>query len=97
MNPYNYVRICFINSLLHPIVPGVPYSVVVIAETEGGTGEESERKLFYSKELSMLTVSILCVHCMYQMLFRWYVCTHNATQFIGYGIMTMYIVDTIQT
>ena len=59
--------------LLHLIVPGVPYSVVVIAETEGGgTGEESERALFFSKELSMLTVSILCVHftnvCTYVML-----------------------------
>ena len=66
-----YVRVCmcmylcFSDSLLHPIVPGVPYSVVVIAETGGGAGEESERTLFYSKELSMLTGFILCVPCMY--------------------------------
>ena len=90
-----YVRIyvcvctylCSIDSLLCPIVPGVPYSVVVIAETGGGAGEESERTPFFSKELSMLTVCILCVPCMYQMLFEWYVCD-VATQFIWYGVMT---------
>ena len=60
-------------SPLHPIVPGVPYSVVVIAETGGGAGEESERTLFFSKELSMLTVSILCVYCIYRMPFKWHV------------------------
>ena len=65
---------------MHPIVPGVPYSVVVIAETGGGAGEESERTLFFSKELSMLTVSILCVYCMYQVPFKWYVCNDDYIQ-----------------
>ena len=77
---YTYVnQLCFVNSLMHPIVPGVPYSVAEIAETGGGAGEESERTLFFSKELSMLLLFCyyFIVYCMYRILFRWYVCNDD--------------------
>ena len=34
-----------------PAAAGVPYSVVVLAETGAGRGAESERVIFFSKEL----------------------------------------------
>ena len=37
-----------------PPAVGVPYSVVVLAETGAGRGAESEREIFFSKELGEL-------------------------------------------
>ena len=41
---------------LFPTAAGVPYSVVVHAETGGGRGAESERVTFFSRELGELVL-----------------------------------------
>ncbi len=51
-----------------PTAAGVPYSVVVHAETGGGRGAESERVTFFSRELGQLrlpghTLYVLYIYC----------------------------------
>ena len=87
---YTYVnQLCFVNSLMHPIVPGVPYSVAEIAETGGGAGEESERTLFFSKELSMLL--LFCYYFIVVTILLCVLYVSNPVQMVcTYVMMTMY-------